>query len=100
MIQFQSDSFDMIEVRLSRLENMQRNKKNLSTQSLIIPDISSHIDENQESWHLEDFDQDSISLQNLELDQYQPIDKLASFYFNKIELEHEYDPDLHFVIQF
>ena len=29
----------------------------------------------------------------LELDQYQPIDKLASFHFNKIELEYECDPD-------
>ena len=72
---------------------MRRNKETLLTQSLIIPDTSSHIDENQESWYLEDFHQDSISPQNLELDQYQPIDKLTSFYFNKIELEHECDPD-------
>jgi len=85
MIQFQSDPLDMIEVRLSRLENICRNKKTLPTQSLTVPDISSHIDENQESWYLEDFDQDSISLQNLELDQYQPIDKLTSFHFNEIE---------------
>ena len=33
------------------------------------------------------------SKQNLELDQYQPIDKLASFYFNETKLEHECDPD-------
>ena len=33
---------------------------------------------------------------NLELDQYQPIDKLASFYFNEIELDHEYELDLQF----
>jgi len=49
MIQFQSDPLDMIEVRLSRLENMHRNKKTLRTQSLTILDTSSHIDENQES---------------------------------------------------
>ena len=49
MIQFQSDPLDMIEVRLSRLENMHRNKKTLRTQSLTIRDTSSHIDENQES---------------------------------------------------
>ena len=46
----------MIEARLSRLENMRRNKKTLPTQSLTIPNTSSHIDENQESWYLEDFD--------------------------------------------
>jgi len=61
MIQFQSDPLDMIEARLSRLENMRRNKETLSTQSLTIPDSSNHIDENQESWYLEVFDQDSIS---------------------------------------
>ena len=60
---------------------------------MTIPDTSSHIDENQELWYLEDFDQDSISPQNFKLDQYQPIDKFASFHFNEIELEHECDPD-------
>ena len=44
-------------------------------------------------WYLEDYNQDSISPQNFELDQYQPIDKLASFYFNDIELEDECDID-------
>ena len=56
MIQFQSDSLDMIEVRLSRLKNMRWNKKSLPTQSLTIFNTSNHIDENQESWYLEDFD--------------------------------------------
>ena len=42
MIQFQSDPFDTIEARLSRLENI------LPTQSLTFPDTFSHIDENQE----------------------------------------------------
>ena len=40
------------------------------------------------------FDQDSILSQSLELDQYQPIEQMASFYFNEIELGHECDPDL------
>ena len=61
MFQCQNDSLDMIEARLSRLENMRRNKETLPTQSLTILDISSHIDKNQESWYLEDFDQDSVS---------------------------------------
>ena len=42
---------------------------------------------------LKDFDQDSISLQSLELDQYQLIDELESFHFNEIELDHECEPD-------
>jgi len=60
---------------------------------LTIPHTSNHIDENQESWYLEDFDQDLISPLNLELDQYQPIDELASFYFNEIEIDYECEPD-------
>ena len=64
MIQFQSNPFHMIETILSRLENMCRNKKTLSTQYLIVPNTSNHIDENHESWNLKDFDQDSISPQN------------------------------------
>jgi len=91
---FQSDPLDMIEAKLSRLEDMRRNKETLLTQSLTIPNTSSHIDENQESWYLEDSDQDSISPQNLELDQYQHIDELASFHFHEIELDYECEPDL------
>ena len=60
MIQYQNDPLNMIEVRLSRLKNMRRNKETLPTQSLTIFDTSNHNDENQESWYLEDFDQDSI----------------------------------------
>ena len=71
---------------------MHRNKETLPTQSLTILNTSSHIDENQESWYLEEFDQASISPQNLELDQYQPTAKLASFHFNEIELDYECEP--------
>jgi len=60
-IQFQNDLLDIIETRLSRLENMHRNKETLRIKSLTILNTSSHTDENQESWYLEDFDQDSIS---------------------------------------
>ena len=49
MIHFQNDPLDMIEARLSRLKNIRRNKETLPTQSLTIPDTSSHIDENKES---------------------------------------------------
>ena len=53
MIQCQNDPLDMIETRISILENMRRNKKTLHIQSLTTPNTSNHIDENQESWYLE-----------------------------------------------
>ena len=46
-----------------------KNEKTLPNILLIIPDFSSHIDRNQESWYLGEFNQDSISSQHLELDQ-------------------------------
>ena len=49
MIQFQSDPFNMIEARLSRLKNMCKNKETLPTQSLTTPNTSNHIDKNKES---------------------------------------------------
>jgi len=44
MIQFQNDPFNMIEVRLNRLENMCRNKETLPAQTLTIPNTSNQID--------------------------------------------------------
>ena len=93
IIHCQNDPLDMIEAKLSRLENTRRNKKTVPTQSLNIVDTSSYIEENQESWYPENFDQDSISPQNLELDQYQPIDKLVSFHFNELEVDYECEPN-------
>ena len=82
----------MLEAKVSHLVKTinDRNVETLLTFSTT-PDSPSHIDE--ESWYLGDFNQDLISSQNFELDQYQPIDKLASFYFNEIELEDECDTD-------
>ena len=57
-IQSQNDPLDMVEAKLSKLENMHRNKETLPTQSLIILDTLNHIIRNQESWYLEDYDQD------------------------------------------
>ena len=80
---------------MSRLINIakNRNEKTLPDTFFTILDCPSHLDMNQESWYLRDFDEDSISLHYLELYQYQPIDKLASFHFNEIEHEHECDPN-------
>ena len=72
-----------------------RNEKTLPNKLLAIPNFSIHIDKTQESWCLGSFNQNSISSHHLELDQYQIFDKLASLLFNKIELEHECDPDPH-----
>ena len=55
MIQFQSDPLDMIKAKLSRLKNMRMNKETLPTQSLTIPDTSSHIDRNEKLWYPRDF---------------------------------------------
>ena len=39
-----------------------RNEKTLPNTCLTIPDCPSHIDRNEESWCLRDFDQDSVVL--------------------------------------
>jgi len=71
-IQFQNDSFNRLESQMSRLINRvnDRNEETLPITFFTIPDCPSRIDSNQELWYLEDFDQDSISPKNLELDQY------------------------------
>jgi len=68
-----------------------RNEETLPNTFSTIPNSPSHIDE--ESWYLGDFNQDSISPHNFELNQYQHIDKLASFHINEIELEDKCDTD-------
>jgi len=85
-----------IEAKVSHLVNTinDRNKETLPNTFSTIPDSPNHIDE--ESWYLEDFNQDLILPQNFELDQYQSIDKLASFHFNEIELEDECDTDFQY----
>ena len=91
MIRSQNDSFNRLEAQIGHLVKTinDRNKKSLPNQFFTIPDSPRGIDRNQESWPLGDFNQDSISPQHIELDQSQTFDKLASFYFKKIELEYE-----------
>jgi len=97
-----SQSLNRLEVQMSRLINIvkDRYEKTLPSTCSTIPDCPSHIDKNQESWCLGDFDQDSISPQHLKLDQYQSFDKLASYSFYEIELDYECEPILNIVIQF
>ena len=102
-IQSQTDclkSLNRLEVKVSHMVNTinDRNEKTLPNTFSTTLDSPSHI--NEESWYLRDFNQDSVSPQNFNLGQYQPIDKLASFYFNKIELEDDVTPIPNVVIQF
>ena len=54
--------------------------------------MPSHIDRNEESWYL-GFDQNLITSHKFELDQFQTLDKFASFSFNEIEPEYECNLD-------
>ena len=90
-----SQSVNRLEAQMSRLLNkiIQRNEETLPNTCLIIPDYPSHINNNEESWYLGDFNQESISSRRLELDQFQTLDKLASFSVNEIEFECECNND-------
>jgi len=73
IIQSQTDclqSHNRLEVKVSHLVNTtnDRNEETLLNTFSIIFDSPSHIDE--ESWYLEDFNQDLISPHYFELDQY------------------------------
>jgi len=101
MIQNQNDYIqylDRLEVQLDRLEDIGNTmiEETLPNTFLTIFDSPSPIDETYESWCLEDLYQHSISSYQCELDQSQPLDKLASFNFNEIELdcEYEFNPQL------
>ena len=62
-----------------------KNKETFLIQSLTIPNTSSDIDENKESWYLEDFDQDSISPQSLELDQLIEVGPAPKYRISEIQ---------------
>jgi len=93
-IHSQNDSFNRLETQKGHLvKTVNDRKKTLPNLFLTIPDSPNHINRNQESWCLENFNQDSIPPQHIELDQSQTLDKLISFHFKKIELEYECDPN-------
>ena len=71
LIQCQNDFNQSInKVELDQLYNpiIDINEEPLPNSFFTIPDFSSHIDKTQESWCLENFNQDSIFLHQLELD--------------------------------
>jgi len=86
---FQSsiDLFDGLEEKVDRLQDT------MNDQISRLSNILEHLDRNQESFCLEDLDQNSISSHQYELAQSQSLDKLASFNFNEIELDYECEPD-------
>ena len=59
---------------MSRYVNIlkDRNVKTLPNACSTIPDCPSHIDRNEESWCLGDFDKDSISSTNFNLANFKP----------------------------
>ena len=70
LIQSQNDftqSFDMLETKINQFVNTYKNEKNLSYQYLTNFDISNLTDETQESWYLENSNQDSIHCNILNL---------------------------------
>ena len=93
-IQSQKDSFNRLESSMSQLNNAYKEEETLSCQCFNNTHCPNHIDRNQESWCLGDFNQDSISSHHIELDQSRTLDKLASFHFMKIDLDCECEPDL------
>ena len=77
-----------------------RNEETLPNTCSTIPDCPSHMDRNEKSWCLREFDQDLILSHKFKLDQFQTLDKLASFQFNEIEFECDCDPIPSLLIQF
>ena len=68
-------SINRLEAQMSHLINRvkDRNEKTLPSPCLTIPNCPSHIDENQKSWRLGDFDQDSIHHNILNLININPL---------------------------
>ena len=97
-IQSQTDclkSLNRLEGKVSHLVNTinDRNKETLPNtfrSLLILPAI---LTKNHGILEILTMTHHSISPKNFELGQYQLIDELASFHFNEIELEEEYDTD-------
>ena len=103
LIQSENDFFQSVnrlEAQMSRLINIvkDKNEKALPNTFFIILDCPNYIDRKEESWCLGDIDQDSISPQNLEFDQYQPIANWHAFISMKLNLNMNVTPTHNFVI--
>jgi len=92
-----TQSINRLEAQMNRLIK-DRDEETLPNTFLTIRDCSSHIDKNEESWCLEDFDQDSISSHQFEVDQSQPLDQLASLTSMRLNLIANVNLILNFMI--
>ena len=84
---FASHSINRFESKQSQLANFYKNEETPSYQSLANSDVFNSVDMTKESCHFGN--QASISSYQLELDQNQTLDILASYPFPEIELEDE-----------
>ena len=77
-----------------------RNEETLPNTFLTTPDCPSHIDRNQESWCLEDFNQIQFPHTNLDLTNPKPLTNWQIFNSRKLNLIVNVNPIHNFVIQF
>ena len=78
----------------------ERNEKTLPNTCSTIPKCHSHIDENQELWCLENFNQELISSHKLELDQFKSWINWQVYHSMRLNLNVDVTPVPNFVIQF
>ena len=100
MIQFQSDSLNMIEARLSRLKNMRRIKKTLPTQSLTIPNILAMLMKIKNHGILKILTNIQFHHKTLNLTNINPLTNWQVFILMKLNLNMNVTPTHNFVIQF
>jgi len=96
----QNDPLDMIEARVSRLENMRRNKETLPTQSLNILDTSSHIEKTKNNGILKTLIKIQFHHKTLNLTNINPLIIWQVFILMRLNLIMNMNPIPNFVIQF
>jgi len=100
IIQSQNDPLDMIEVRLSRLENMRRNKETLPTQSLTILDTLTILMKTKNHGILKTLIKIQFHHKTLNLTNINPLTNLQVFILIRLNLIMIVNPISNFVIQF
>ena len=100
MIHFQNDPLDMIEVRISRLENMHRNKKTLPIQSLTIPTLLSILMKTKNYGILKTLSKVQFHHKALNLTNINPLTNWQVFILMRLNLIMNVNPIPNFMIQF
>ena len=86
MIQFQSDPFDMIEVKLNQLENMRRNEETFPTHSLTIPTLLTILMKIKNHGILKTLIKIQFHHKTLNLTNINQLTNWQSYHFNEIKL--------------